>query len=263
MRLQRLTGLEREKLQDEHDELKKQVEYYIAVLNDRALLLGIIKDEILEVKRRFADKRRTEIEYVFDSADIDLDDIIQEEDMVVTATHMGYIKRISVDEYKLQRRGGVGVRGQTTKDDDFVARIFVTSTHNEIMFFTNTGRAFKMKCYLIPEAGRTAKGTPIVNLLQLQPGESITAAFPVTSNEGYLMLATRQGIIKKTPMSEFDNIRKGGIIAQKLYEGDSVVNVLLSSGNDEIIIGTKFGKAIRFNESDVRPWAEQPPACAL
>ncbi|HHT86618.1 MAG TPA: DNA gyrase subunit A [Clostridiales bacterium] len=253
MRLQRLTGLEREKLQDEHDELKKQVEYYIAVLNDRALLLGIIKDEILEVKRRFADKRRTEIEYVFDSADIDLDDIIQEEDMVVTATHMGYIKRISVDEYKLQRRGGVGVRGQTTKDDDFVARIFVTSTHNEIMFFTNTGRAFKMKCYLIPEAGRTAKGTPIVNLLQLQPGESITAAFPVTSNEGYLMLATRQGIIKKTPMSEFDNIRKGGIIAQKLYEGDSVVNVLLSSGNDEIIIGTKFGKAIRFNESDVRP----------
>ncbi|NLB62247.1 MAG: DNA gyrase subunit A [Clostridiales bacterium] len=252
MRLQRLTGLERERLQAEHDELKVLVEYYISVLNDKALLLGIIKDEILEVKRKYADERRTAIELVFDSTDIDLDDIIQEEEMVVTATHMGYIKRISSDEYKLQHRGGLGVRGQTTKDEDFVARIFVTSTHSQIMFFTNTGRAFRIKCYMIPEAGRTAKGTPIVNLLQLQPCEHITAAFPVTGSEGYLVLATKQGIIKKTPMSEFENIRKGGLIAQKLRDGDSVLNVLCSSGENELIIGTKFGKAIRFHENDVR-----------
>ncbi|OQB25453.1 MAG: DNA gyrase subunit A [Firmicutes bacterium ADurb.Bin182] len=253
LRLQRLTGLEREKILSEHDELIKTVAYLERVLNDEGLLHQIIKDEILSIRQRFSDGRRTEITEIVD--DIDMDDIIQEEEMAVTLTHLGYIKRISSDSYRSQNRGGLGVIGQATREEDFVKNIFVTSTHSHIMFFTNKGRAFRIKCYTIPEAGRIAKGTAIVNLLSLQGGEKVTAMFPVTKEAegGYLVMATRNGVIKKTPMSEFDNIRKGGIIAQSLREDDELISVLLSSGEDEILVGTRKGLCIRFREEDVRP----------
>ncbi|HPK14779.1 MAG TPA: DNA gyrase subunit A, partial [Clostridia bacterium] len=252
MRLARLTGLEREKILAERDELKKIVDYYESVLADESKLLAVIRGEILEIRRKFADERRTAIEPASD--DIDLDDIIQEEDMAVTMTHLGYVKRVSPDTYKAQNRGGKGVIGQATREEDFVEHLFVTSTHNNIMFFTNTGRAFKIKCYNLPEAGRTAKGMAIVNLLQLAGGEKITAMFPVSREEEgeYLVLATRLGVIKKTPMSDFDNMRKTGIIALGLREGDELIGVMLSRGNDEFLVGTKNGKCIRFHEDDVR-----------
>jgi len=252
MRLQRLTGLEREKLEAEYNELKVTIEYLEGILADEGKLLGVIREEVLDIRRRFADARRTEITQVIE--DIDMDDIIQEEDMVVTCTHHGYIKRIQEATYRTQRRGGVGVSAGATRDEDFLENIFVTSTHSFIMFFTNKGRAFRIKCYSIPEAGRTAKGTPIVNLLQLQTGEKVTAAFPIgkETDEGYLVLCTRNGIIKKTPLSDFANIRKGGIIAQGLKEGDELISVERSTGEDEFIIGTREGKSIRFSESDVR-----------
>ena len=253
MRLARLTGLERDKILDEHAELVKTVAHYEAILADEGLLLGIIKEEILEVRRKYADPRRTEITLATD--DIDLDDIIQEEEMAVTLTHLGYCKRIALDTYRAQNRGGKGVMGQATREEDFVEHLFATSTHSNILFFTNTGRAFQLKCYNIPEAGRTAKGTAIVNLLQLQGGEKITAMFPLTAGEKgeYLVFATRGGVIKKTPVEEFENIRKGGLIALGLREGDELIGVMLSSGDDEFLVGTRHGKCIRFHEEDVRP----------
>ena len=254
MRLQRLTGLEREKLQNEEQELRAKVEYYKRILSDEALLLSIIKNEILDIKARFADARRTEISQVIE--DIDMDDIIQEEDMAVTMTRLGYIKRISEDTYRTQSRGGKGVSGHSTREEDFVKDIFVTSTHSHILFFTNTGRAFRIKCYSIPEAGRTAKGTAIVNLLQLKNGEKVAAAFPIneyTNGGKYLVMATKQGVIKKTAISDFDNMHKGGIIALGLREGDELIGVQLTSGHDDIMIGTANGMSIRFHEDDVRP----------
>ncbi|MDO4568526.1 MAG: DNA gyrase subunit A [Clostridia bacterium] len=252
MRLQRLTGLERDKLKAEYDELEKLVDYYMSLLESEQKLLGIVKDEALEVARRFSDPRRTEITQL--TEDIDLDDVIQEEEMVVTLTHYGYIKRLASDTYRAQRRGGRGVHGQTTKEEDFVERIFVTSTHSYIMFFTNKGRVYKTKCYNIPEAGRNAKGTAIVNLLQLQNGESITAAFPVAegAEDGYLVMATRFGVIKKTAMSEFGNVRKGGMVALGVREGDELNSVNLSDGSADIMVATRNGMCIRFNEDDVR-----------
>ena len=252
MRLQRLTGLEREKILAEFDELTKTVAYLLSILADEKLLLSIIRDEALEVKRKYGDKRRTEITDIIE--DIDMDDIIQEEEMCVTLTRFGYIKRLSSDTYRAQNRGGRGVMGQGTREEDFVEHLFVTSTHAHILFFTNYGRAFKIKCYVIPEAGRAAKGTAIVNLLQLSGGERITAMFPVTKDdEGeFLVMATRQGVIKKTSLSDFDNIRKGGLIAQNLREGDELIAVELSGGNDEFMLATSKGKCIRFDENDVR-----------
>lgn len=252
MRLQRLTGLERDKILDEDRQLKERVMYLESVLADETVLLGIIKDEALAVKERHNDARRTEITQLLD--DIDLDDVIQEEEMAVTMTHFGYIKRLSPDTYRAQRRGGRGVVGQTTREEDFVERIFVTSTHANILFFTNLGRAFKIKCYAIPEAGRSAKGLPIVNLLQLAGGEKVTAMFPVAPSVegGYLVMATRFGVIKKTPLTDFSNIRKGGLIAVNLREGDELIAVELSDGNDEFIVGSRKGKCIRFAEDDVR-----------
>lgn len=252
MRLQRLTGLEREKLEAEYGELKRTVEYLASLLADEGKLMSVVKDEMLEIRRRFADPRRTEITKIVE--DIDMDDIIQEEDMVVTCTHHGYIKRIAEATYRTQRRGGVGISAGPTREEDFLEDIFVTSTHSYIMFFTNKGRAFRIKCYSIPEASRTAKGTPIVNLLQLQTGEFVTAAFPIgrQTEGGYLVLCTRQGVIKKTPLSDFSNIRKGGLIAQNLREGDELISVALSAGDDEFIIGTRDGMSIRFSEQDVR-----------
>ena len=252
MRLQRLTGLERDRIVAEREETAKMVAYYESILASEEKLLGIIKDEVLEVRRKYADARRSELAPAAD--DLDLDDIIQMEDMVVTLTHEGYIKRTSMDTYRSQNRGGKGVMAQTTKDEDFVEHIFMTSTHSYVLFFTNRGRAFKIKCYRIPEAGRTAKGTAIINLLQLQGDEKVTALFPVTEAEEneYLVLATRNGVIKKTPMQEFDNIRKSGLIALNLRENDELIGVMLSTGNDEFIVGTKRGKCIRFHEDDVR-----------
>ena len=253
MRLQRLTGLERDKIVEEDRQLKERVAYLESILADEHKLLGIIRDEALDIKARYADPRRTEITQMID--DIDLDDIIQVEDMAVTMTHFGYIKRISPDTYRAQHRGGRGVKGQATREEDFVESLFVTCTHAPILFFTNMGRVYKIKCYAIPEAGRAAKGIPIVNLLQLQGGEKVTATIPLPwhlEEECYLVMATRAGVIKKTPMSEFDNIRKGGLIALNLREGDELMSVELSNGDDEFIIATKKGKAVRFDERDVR-----------
>ena len=253
MRLQRLTGLERDKIVEEDRQLKERVAYLESILADEHKLLGIIRDEALDIKARYADPRRTEITQMID--DIDLDDIIQVEDMAVTMTHFGYIKRISPDTYRAQHRGGRGVKGQATREEDFVESLFVTCTHAPILFFTNMGRVYKIKCYAIPEAGRAAKGIPIVNLLQLQGGEKVTATIPLPwhlEEECYLVMATRDGVIKKTPMSEFDNIRKGGLIALNLREGDELMSVELSNGDDEFIIATKTGKAVRFDERDVR-----------
>ncbi|HWS28843.1 MAG TPA: DNA gyrase subunit A [Clostridia bacterium] len=253
MRLQRLTGLERDKIVEEYNELLKTVEYYESILADEKLLFGILRGEVTEIRRKYADERRTSIEPASD--DIDLDDVIQPEDMVVTLTQFGYVKRMEMDTYRAQRRGGRGIMAQTTREEDFVRDIFIANTHDQIMFFTNMGRAFRIKCYTIPEAGRTAKGTPIVNLLQLRDGEKVTTVLRVTKEveAEYLVLATRMGLIKKTPMSEFEVIRKGGLIAQNLNEGDEVIGVLLTEGNDEILVGTRQGQCIRFHEDDIRP----------
>lgn len=254
MRLQRLTGLERSKLQNEYDELVKYVEYLQSVLDSEAKLLSIVKEEALEIKRKYGDERRTEITQLVD--EIELDDIIQEEEMAVTLTNLGYIKRIASDTYRSQRRGGKGITAQATRDEDFVKGIFTASTHANIMFFTNLGRVFRLKCYNIPEAGRTAKGMAIVNLLQLASGEKVTAVFPVpdelSDDRNYLVFVTKQGVIKKTPLSDFDNIRKGGLIALGLKEDDELVNVMLSDGEQDIMLATHEGMCIRFAEGDVR-----------
>ncbi len=253
MRIQRLTGLERDKIMEEDRMLRERVSYLQSILDDEGKLLAIIKEEALAIKDKHNDKRRTEITQMID--DIDLDDVIQEEDMAVTMTHFGYIKRLTPDTYRAQNRGGRGVIGQGTHEEDFVERLFVTSTHSNILFFTNMGRAFKKKCYAIPEAGRNAKGMPIVNLLQLGEGEKVTAMFPIVGEgtEGYLVMATRDGIIKKTPVTELQNIRKGGLIVQSLREGDALIAVEYSMGDDEFIIASRKGKCVRFVEEDVRP----------
>lgn len=253
MRLQRLTGLERDKLRDEEAQLRIKVEYYQSILADEHLLLSIIKEEALEVKARYNDERRTEITQMLD--DIDLDDIIQEEEMAVTMTHFGYIKRTASDVYRAQNRGGKGVKGQTTREEDYVERVLISSSHAPIMFFTNFGRVYRMKCYAIPEAGRTGKGIPVVNLLQLQTGETVTAMFVVpreVEESGYLVTATRQGMIKKTRMADCLNIRKGGLIVQNIQEGDELISCEMTTGEDSFIIASRSGKCIRFHEQTVR-----------
>ena len=254
MRLQRLTGLERDKLQAEYDDLEKQIAYYRAVLADENMVLGIIKDEITEIRRKYADERRTEISAL--DGEIDMLDLIQEEDMVVTLTHLGYVKRLPKATYRAQRRGGKGVVGATAREEDFVERIYVTSTHDSLMFFTNRGRVHQLNCYEIPEAGRTARGTAIVNLLQLEGGEKVTNMLPVDMDEAegrYLIIATKKGMIKRTALSEFANLRKSGLIAIVLREDDDLINVALTDGSRDILVGTKAGMAIRFAESDMRP----------
>lgn len=251
MRLARLTALEVQKLQEELDEIHKRIEYLLSLLNDERLLLSAIKDELIEIRNKFGHERRTEIEMTYE--DIDIESMIQEEDMVVTMTHMGYIKRITTDAYRVQNRGGKGISAMTTKEEDFVEEVFVTTTHKQILFFTNTGRVFINKCYEIPEAGRQAKGTPIVNLLQLMPGEKITSCFPINDKDSkYLVLTTKMGIIKKSEVSEYKNIRKGGLIAITLRDGDELIGVNQTSGSDELIVGTKKGYSIRFSEGDIR-----------
>lgn len=252
MRLQRLTGLEREKLEEEYKSLMEKIAYYKAVLANEHMVLGIIKEELLEIKRKYNDERRTVISN--DDTKLDVEDLIAEEDMVLTVTHNGYIKRISLDTYRSQKRGGRGVTGMGTKEEDFVEHLFITTTHHYILFFTNKGKVYKLKVHEIPEAGRQAKGTAIVNLLQIGNDDKITSVIPVKTfdSEAYLFTGTKKGIVKKTPIQEYSSSRKDGLIALTLDPDDELMDVRLTSGKDEIIIGTKNGMAIRFPEAEVR-----------
>ncbi len=253
MRLGRLTGLEREKIDNEYNELIERINYYKNVLDNELLVFGIIKDELKVIKDKYADDRRTKIE--IDEYEIDMEDLIEEEESVITLTHFGYIKRLPADTYTSQRRGGKGIIGLSTREEDFVKDLFVTTTHHFIMFFTNKGRVYRLKAYEIPESGRQAKGTAIVNLLQLDGDERITTVIPIQEyKEGqYLVMATRNGLVKKTDVMEYSNIRKGGLAAVSLREDDQLIDVKLTDGNQDIIISTYNGMAIRFNETDARP----------
>ncbi len=253
MRLGRLTGLEREKIEEEYRELMAKINYYKEVLANEHLVLKIIKEELLVIKGKFADPRRTK--FAIDEGEIDMEDLIQEEENVITLTHFGYIKRIATDTYKSQKRGGKGIVGLSTREEDFVENLFTASTHHFILFFTNMGRVFRLKAYEIPEAGRQAKGTAIVNLLQLNADEKVTTVIPVAQYvEGlYLMMATKNGVVKKTDLMEYDSIRKGGLTAVVLRENDELIDVKLTDGNQDIMLVTKQGTAIRFNEKDARP----------
>jgi DNA gyrase subunit A len=253
MRLGRLTGLEREKIENEYKELLEKIKYYREVLANEYLVMKIIKEELAVIKEKYADERRTAI--TLDEDDIDIEDLIEEEESVITLTHFGYIKRIPADTYKSQRRGGKGIIGLSTREEDFVENLFVTSTHHFILFFTNKGRVYRLKAYQVPEASRQAKGTAIVNLLELDQDEKVTTVIPVSEyKEGlYLIMATKHGTVKKTDLMEYDNIRKGGLIAVALKENDELIGVRLTDGSKDIILVTREGKSIRFNESDVRP----------
>ena len=251
MRMQRLVGLERQRLRDEYDELMKTIAHLRDVLCSEALVKGIIREEILAIRAKYADPRRTEIVPV--ANEIELADLIEEEDMAVTLTHFGYIKRVTADTYRAQKRGGKGITGMTTREEDYAEQIFVTSTHTDLLFFTSRGRMFRKTCYEIPEAGRTAKGTAIVNLLQLQGGEKVTTVIPVKENaSGMLVMATKYGVIKKTELSEFDNIRASGLIAVTLREEDELIGVALTDGHKELLMGTRGGMSIRFHEDNIR-----------
>ncbi len=252
MRLQRLTGLERKKIEEEYLELIKKIEYLRSILESRERLLGIIKEELVALKDRFGDDRRTEI--VEDEGEFDLEDLIAEEDMIITVTHTGYIKRIPIGTYRRQRRGGKGVTGLGMKDEDFVQNLFIASTHSYILFFTDKGKCYWVKVHEIPQGGRLARGKAIVNLLEMSREENITAMVPVGdfSADAYLMMATKDGFIKKTHLSSYSNPRRGGIIAIILRDGDRLIESRLTSGNDDVILAKKKGKAIRFRERDVR-----------
>ncbi len=252
MRLQRLTGLERKKIEDEYKETIKLIEKLKGILESENKRFKIIKDELLEIKNKYADDRRTEI--VFDTKDFSLEDIIAEEDVVVTISHRGFIKRFPVSGYRRQARGGRGVTGAGTKDDDFIEHMFITSTHNYIMFFTDKGKVYWLKVYEIPEGGRAARGRSIINLIQKEKDENITAFVAVKefSDNNYLMMVTKKGTVKKTVLSAYSNVRKGGINAINLVPGDKLVEVKMTDGNNDVIIGTRNGLAIRFNEKDVR-----------
>ncbi len=252
MRLARLQGLEREKLDKEYSELMDRIAYYKAILSDEGMLMGVIKAELLEVRDKWGDERRTKLSP--DASDFEDEDLIEEEKVTVTLTHLGYIKRVPSDTYKAQRRGGKGIMGITTRDNDFVKDLIMTSTHDYLMFFTNTGKAHKLKAFEIPEASRTARGTPAVNFLSLMQRERITALIPVKefAEDRYLIAVTKQGTIKKTSLSEYDTNRTSGIIAIKLKDDDQLIDVKQTTGSNSIIIVTKKGKCICFSEEDVR-----------
>jgi len=252
MRLQRLTGLEREKIDAEYGELQKTIAWLLDLLGSEIKILALIKEELADIKARFSNKRRTEI--IDSTGDRVTEDLIPKEDDVITITNSGYIKRISVDSYKQQRRGGKGVMGMETKEEDFVSDLFIGNTHDYLLFFTDKGKVYWLKVYGIPEAGRQARGTAIVNLLQLEQDEKINAYIPISKfdEKHYLLMVTKKGTAKKTELTDFANVRKTGIIAISLDEGDKLVSVKLTDGTKEMVIGTKHGKAIRFNENDVR-----------
>ncbi len=252
MRLKALTGLEREKLETEYAELMAQIGRLKAILADRKLLLGVIKEEILVISNKYGDERRTSIG--FDEFDISDEDLIPRQDVVITMTKLGYIKRMTTDTFKSQNRGGKGIKGMQTIDEDYVEELFMTSSHDYIMFFTNTGRVYRMKGYEIPEASRTARGTAIINLLQLMPGEKITATIPIEAyDEGqYLFMATKNGLVKKTGLTEYSNVRKNGLAAITLREDDELIEVKITDDKKDVFVVTKFGQCIRFDEKDVR-----------
>ena len=253
MQLRRLQGLEKEKIENEYQELLKKIAYYTQLLEDEHMLMGVVKTELLEIKNKWGDKRRTKIKA--DETEIDEEDLIEEENVCITLTHLGYIKRVPVDTYKSQRRGGKGVTGITTRENDFVKNLIMTSTHDYLMFFTNTGKAHKIKAYEIPEATRTAKGTPAVNFLNLMQRERITAVIPIKefAEDKFLIAVTKQGTIKKTALSNFDTNRKTGLIAMNLKDRDELIGIKQTSGTNNVIIVTKHGKCICFSEDDVRP----------
>ena len=252
MRLRALTGLEREKLEAEYAELMEKIRKLKAILADRNTLLRVIREEILAISEKYGDDRRTAIG--FDAYDISMEDMIPRENTVITMTKFGYIKRMTVDNFRSQNRGGRGIKGMQTLDDDYIEELMMTTTHHYVMFFTNTGRVYRLKAYEIPEAGRTARGTAIINLLQLMPGERITAVIPIRKfEEGqYLMMATRKGLVKKTPIQDYANVRKIGLAAISLRDDDELIEVKATDDKKDIILVTKYGQCIRFKESDVR-----------
>ena len=252
LRLQRLTGLEREKIEEEYQETLKAIEEYKAILADENRILGIIKDELTQVKNKYGDVRRTKL--TIDTSEINVEDLIAEEDVVITLTHNNYIKRMPLDTYRRQNRGGKGVKGMGTKETDFVENMLITTTHHTILFFTTRGRVYNLKAYEIAEASRQAKGTAIINLLQLDKGEKITAVIQVKGfdPDRYLFMATRKGIVKKTSLSEFSNLRKAGLYAINLDDDDDLIGVRFTDGESYLMLGTKGGKAIAFSEDDVR-----------
>ena len=252
MRLRALTGLEREKLQAEYDELEQKIAEYEAILADEKLLLGVIRKEIILIRDKFGDDRRTSIE--LDAEDLSDEALIPKKDALITFSGLGYIKRMTLDNFHSQNRGGKGIKGMNVIDDDHIHTMFMTSTHDYVMFFTNRGRAYRLKGYEIPEAGRTARGVNIINLLQLQPEENITAIIPIRERDDarYLIMATRRGIIKKTRFEEYQNIRKNGLAAITLREGDDLIDVKLAGNDDDIFLITKEGQCIRFASGNVR-----------
>ena len=253
MRLARLQGLEREKIENEYEELMDRIAYFRAILSDESMLMGVIKAELLEIKDKWGDKRRTKL--APDVGEFDEEDLIEEEQVAITLTHLGYLKRVPADTYRAQRRGGKGITGLTTRDNDFVKDIIITSTHDQMMFFTNSGKAYRLRAFEIPEASRTARGTPAVNFLKLMQRERITSLIPVRNFEEdkYLVMVTRNGIIKKTAIAEYNTNRTNGIIAIKLKDGDQLIDVRQTNGQDKIILVTRKGKCICFSEEDVRP----------
>ncbi len=253
MQLRRLQGLEKEKIQNEYDELLKKIAYYAELLADEKKLMGVVKDELLEIRDKWGQKRKTKIKA--DEHEIDEEDLIQEEKVCITFSHLGYTKRVPVDTYKAQKRGGKGITALTTRENDFVKNMIITSTHDYLMFFTNTGKAHRIKAYDIPEATRTAKGTPIVNFLNLLSRERITAVIPVRefAEDKYLIAVTKHGTIKKTSLSNFDTNRKTGLIAMNLKDDDELIGIKQTTGKNNVIIVTKHGKCICFSEEDVRP----------
>ncbi len=252
MRLRALTGLEREKIEGEYNELQEKIAYFKAILADEKKLLGVIREEILLVSEKYSDERRTSVS--FDESDVSAADMIPVTSTIITMTKLGYIKRMSMDNFRSQHRGGRGVKGMETIEDDYIEDLLMTTSHHYLMFFTNTGRVYRMKGYEIPEAGRTSRGTAIINLLQLQAGEKITALIPLKEyRDGeYLFMATRKGIVKKTPILEYANIRKTGLAAISLREDDELIEVKMTDNEKDVILVTKYGQCIRFSEKDVR-----------
>ncbi len=253
MRLKTLSGLQREKIEEEYKQLMELIEHLRAILGSEKLVFDIIKEELLEIKEKFGDERKTKI--VAAEGEIDVEDLIKEEQCVVALTHFGYIKRMPIDTYKSQRRGGKGITGIATRENDFVKQIFTASTHDTILFFTNKGKLYRLRGYEIPEAGRTAKGTAIVNLLNLESGEKVSAVIPIQNfAEGkYLLMATKNGLIKKTALKEYDTTRKNGLQGITLKDEDELIGVRLTDGEDNVVLVTRNGLCITFDEKDVRP----------
>ena len=252
MRLRALTGLEREKLEEEYKQLMNLITELKAILADEKLLLGVIREEILVIANKYGDERRSQIG--FDEYDMSMEDLIPETNTVITMTKVGYIKRMSTDNFKAQHRGGKGIKGMETIEDDYIVEMIMTTSHHYLMFFTNTGRVYRIKAYEIPEASRTSRGTALINIIPLQPDEKITAMIPIKEYEDgkYLFMATAKGIVKKTPITDYANVRKNGLAAISLREDDRLIEVKVTDNSEDIMLFTKFGKCIRFNESDVR-----------